>query len=376
VTVNPADAFFAQAAQAAEKKEDEAPAAIKRDRWQRPLITPPGGGKPEPYIRVSTLAGALDDKTALGDWKARMTGLGVARSADLTTAFGSIQDIDDPEQKKTANELAEQAQERAKSSAKRIMGTGFHTITETHDKGRTPEFIPDALRDLYDDYARLTHGVAWRAIEQFVVVDEVKAAGTTDRVGHRPGDAKPRVWDVKTGRVDYGQLKFAVQLACYARGMFYNPATGERRPWPDIDLRVGYILHADPNTGKVTPYEVDLEAGWAAAKTAREVYGLRKAKVMTEASFAPPAPPRTQGVADSSVIESALTRPLSPHQGAILRESYNDRQGPPKTVNQRLAACTSLDQLTAIYNETGGSWGAKERNFADYMAGYIQSQVG
>lgn len=370
---NPADEFFAQAGAAAEKKEDEAPKAIPRDRWKRPLIIPRGGGKPEPYIRVSALAGTLDEKTALGDWRARMTGLGVARSKDLITAFGSIQDIDDPEQKKTANELAEQAQERAKSSAKRIMGTGFHTITETHDKGQTPTFIPDALQDLYADYVRKTANVTWRAIEQFVVVDGVKAAGTADRVGQRPGE-KPRVWDVKTGRVDYGQLKFAVQLACYARGQFYNPANGERREWPEIDLEVGYILHADPHTGTVTPYEVDLVAGWEAAKVARHVYGLRKAKVMREVSFDAPAPARTQSIASPEVIRSALEQPLSPHQGEILRESL--RVGPPKTINQHLAACTSLDQLTAIYNETGGSWGAKERNFADYMASYIQSQAG
>lgn len=364
--------FFAQAG-ATEKKADEAPDTIKRDRWGRPLISPPGGGKPEPYIRVSTLASALDDKTALGDWKARMTGLGVARSSDLIAAFGSIQDPDEPDQKKTANELADQAQERAKSSAKRIMGTGFHTLTETLDKGQTPTFVPDALRPLYEDYARKTADITWRAIEQFVVVDEIKVAGTADRVGQRPGE-KPRVFDVKTGRVDYGTLKFAIQLACYARGVFYNPKTGERAPWPDIDLEVGYILHADPTTGVVTPYEVDIAAGWEAAKVARHVHGLRKAKVMTAASWAPSAPlPRPSVVAAPETIRSALDGPLNDRQGTILRDSL--RQGPPKTLMQRLAACNALDELTAIYNETGATWGAKERSFADHMAQDIQKRA-
>lgn len=395
-----ADEFFAQAQK--EKPADEAPPTIKRDRWGRPLIIPPGGGKPEPYIRVSTLAGALDDKTALGDWKARMTGLGVARSQDLVAAFGSIQDPDDPEQKRTANELAEQAQERAKSSAKRIMGTGFHTLTETLDKGQEPTFVPEALRPLFEDYRRKTADITWRAIEQFVVVDEVKAAGTADRVGQRPGE-KPRVFDVKTGRVDYGELKFAVQLACYARGMFYNPATGERRPWPEIDLEVGYILHADPATGIVTPYEVDIAAGWEAAKVARHVYGLRKAKVMKEVSWGPAQcsgsyqrnegdhlctcvrgadcagthacacgfvwPPQVSKPA-AEQVRRPLNEPLSEERGIALRESLI--VGEPRTIMQALAHCTELAQISHIYQQTGQQWEPKHRHFADFMAGQIR----
>ena len=53
---------------------------IPRDRWGRPLITPVGGGKPEPYTRVSTLAKTLDDKTALSKWMCRQTAIGLART--------------------------------------------------------------------------------------------------------------------------------------------------------------------------------------------------------------------------------------------------------------------------------------------------------
>ena len=44
-----------------EKRDDEPPKAIKRDRWGRPLILQPDGSS-EPYIRASTMAGALDDR--------------------------------------------------------------------------------------------------------------------------------------------------------------------------------------------------------------------------------------------------------------------------------------------------------------------------
>ena len=54
---------------------------IPRDRWGRPLITPVDGGDPMPYTRVSTLAKALDDKTALTDWKCRQVAIGPLRRA-------------------------------------------------------------------------------------------------------------------------------------------------------------------------------------------------------------------------------------------------------------------------------------------------------
>ena len=36
---------------------------IERDKWDRPLITPPDGGKPVGYTRASTLAKALDTRS-------------------------------------------------------------------------------------------------------------------------------------------------------------------------------------------------------------------------------------------------------------------------------------------------------------------------
>ena len=371
MTASAADAMFDQQ-KSAEPPKDEAPKSIPRDRWGRPKIVPVGGGKPVPYVRVSTMAKALDDNTALGDWKARMTGYGVSRHVDLQTAFASIQDINTPDGKTTARELAEQAQERAKASAKRVVGTGFHSLTEAHDRGTPPEHIPPALADLYADYLRKTEGVIWRAIEQFVVVDELQVAGTADRVGHRPGDAKPRVWDVKTGRVDYGQLAFAVQLACYAHGQFYNPATGERRPWPEIDLEVGYILHADPETGIVTPYEVDLTAGWHAAHAARHVYDLRRRKdIMQPATWGAPSPGGGI-IASPQVMEAALSAPRNERQFQNLKTHLRD--GTPKSIMQRLAACETLEELNALFAETGSQWEDRHRIFANEMVADIQKR--
>lgn len=341
-----ADAMFQQQP---EPVKDEPPKAIPRDRWGRPLIIPPGGGKPKPYLRASTLSGVLDDKTNLGDWKARMTGKGVAISPDLIAGFAAIEDIDSKEGKDTARELAEQAQERAGSTRKRTLGTAFHSFSETVDRGKTPQHVPEALRPLLDDYRLKTRAVRWLAFEQFVVVDELEVAGTADRVGiiQRPG-FKPRIWDLKSGRVDYGQMKFGIQLAAYAHGKLYNPTTGDRMPWPEMDLEVGHIIHVDPVTNRAQIYDVDLVKGWEDAKLARTVYDRRKDKTIMK---------------PSTLDLTGQEEPLGPRLQRETRE---------RTTMQRMAACTTMEELTALYNETGHKWGEKERKFANYMADDIR----
>lgn len=318
---------------APEKRDDEPPKAVRRDRWGRPLILQPDGSS-EPYIRASTMAGALDDKTALGDWKARMTGRGVAISPDLQAGFAAIPDMDSKEGKATANELAEQARERAGANRKRVMGTAIHSFTEVIDRGGTPEHVPQDLHAVLRNYMSATAGVRWLAFEQFVVVDSVRVAGTADRIGVREGEL-PRVWDIKTGRIDYGHLKFAVQLALYAHGQLYNPATGARRPWPQVDLSIGHILHVDPVSGEVQSYDVDLLKGWEAVQAARMVYDMRK--------------------------DRDIMRPSSP--------------AGTKTIMRQLAACRTLEQLSALYKATGKQWEPKHKKFADIMAEDIKSRI-
>lgn len=329
-----ADQMFAAPEQ--QYREDEAPKEVPRDRWGRPLIKQPDG-KAVAYIRASTLSSALDDKTALGDWKARMTGRGVATSPDLIAGFSAIPDLESREGKKTANELAEQAQERAGSTTKRTLGTAFHSFSETYDRGRTVQHLPEALAPLMRNYVRATHGIRWLAIEQFVVVDDIRAAGTADRIGQRQDMPKPRVFDTKTGRVDYGQMKFAAQLAIYAHGRIYNAGTGERISYPAIDLEVGHVIHADPLSGEVEMYEVDLEFGWWAAQEARRVYEARKRK-------------------------------------DIMRKMDPPSEGSGRTVIQRMGTLTSLDALRRLYQETGSQWGDRERKLADEIAKKLQVQ--
>ena len=44
---------------------------VQRDRWGRPLITPPRGGKPVPYTRCTTYVDVLESTWNLMAWKQR-----------------------------------------------------------------------------------------------------------------------------------------------------------------------------------------------------------------------------------------------------------------------------------------------------------------
>src|SRR5690606_35548798 len=357
-------------------KDDEPPEDVPRDRWGRPVIVPPNGGEPIAYLRASTLAGCLDDKTNLGDWKARMTGRGVAISPDLQAGFAAIPDMDSREGKATARELADQAQERATASRKRVVGTAFHSLSEVYDKtGQRPEHVPPALLPLLEDYIAKTANVRWLGVEMFVVNDELTSAGAFDRVGQRPSEL-PRIWDIKTGRVDFGALKFAIQFAVYAHGKFYNAKTQKRVPFPSIDLSIAHVIHADPDTGVVTIYDIDIEKGWEAAKIARRVHELRADKtIMTLDSYVPGIDQGQEAV-DGQVVDLDEVRKKT--ERSMMAKAMENSDPSPRSegrsIMQRLAACTTIDELTDLWNETGKEWLPKHRKFSTYMAEDIRKR--
>ncbi len=63
-----------------------------RDRWGRPLVIPPGGGKPVPYGRPSGFGIVLEDRFGLNKWQTRMAVDGVIARPDLAALIGSTTD--------------------------------------------------------------------------------------------------------------------------------------------------------------------------------------------------------------------------------------------------------------------------------------------
>lgn len=242
-------------------------ADIDRDRFGRPLVTPPGGGKPVAYTRATTYVNALDDKEGLMRWKARMTALGVASRPDLALAIQST----DPDDKRSLDATVGQALDAARASAAATTGTALHQLTERIDEGGTLDglALPDEHRESLDAYRRATSHLEWVAVEQFRVNDELQIGGTADRLA--VVDGKTVIADVKTGKIDYPG-SFAMQLAVYAHSVPYQPDTGARgQDTPPTDTERGLIIHLPAGGGDCTLYWIDLVAGWEAVQLASKV---------------------------------------------------------------------------------------------------------
>lgn len=257
---------------------------IPRDQWGRPLIVPVGGGRPIGYTRVSTLAKAIGDTTALTNWKCRMTALGVAKRQDLAAmALAKAND------KGALDEVVETAMTAAGSESGRNMGTALHAFTEVIDKtGQMPDDVSlEVKRDL-EAYrqAMADHGLSVIGMETFVVIDSIKAAGSFDRV-LQTRDGRLVIGDIKTGQNEPDYPHGAtIQMGTYSRGTVYNPTPKEGEQHRaarslaqyGVDQNIAYLVHLPSGKGRCDIYEVDIALGWQMAQVATHVRIWNKSK--------------------------------------------------------------------------------------------------
>ncbi len=257
--------------------------APPRDRWGRPIIDN------TVYTRASGLA--VDDKSGLLRWAAGMAALGTASNDTLRNSILTL-DPDSPTYKRDLYKLGEQAKEHAGGSKAASDGTSIHRATEMFDHGQTIAHLPAQLRDAVATYQQLLadHGLIPLAAEVFVACPALKVAGTLDRLVMRT-DGTVCVLDLKTGGPDthkYAGLSWATQIAAYAHSDPYCQNRGwltwEKVGLVEPNADVGLVAHV-PQTGEpATLWQIDLAAGWDAAKTASAVQAQRKTKYLTEAT--------------------------------------------------------------------------------------------
>lgn len=283
-----------------QRASGDVPEEIPRDRWGRPKIQAPDGSYVEPYTRASTLGGALEDQTNLGEWRKRVVAYGMARRRDLILAAAAVETWDAPEDKKRLADIAEQATQHAQANAAATIGTALHALTDRLDRGLE---IPDVGEDRYalQAYQATMAHFTVHAIEQFIVCDQLKTAGTTDRVlsprgimfapdGTKITPDDRLIDDTKTsGTADYFGIKFAVQLAVYANGVPYQHGRG-RYDWPDdVAPRTdwGLIMHVPSGGSSAQLYWVNLRLGWELAELAVQVREWRKHKGLVVSASLP-----------------------------------------------------------------------------------------
>lgn len=247
-----------------------------RDYMGRPQIIPRGegpGAKRVSYTRATTFVGVLEDTYGVEKWKMRLVAQGIAEREDLQ--FGVIAAAEDGN-KKELDALAERALEQAGANSSSTKGTAFHSLTEKVDAGEEPKFVPEAYRPDLDAFRAATAGFRTVAMEKRLVHDELKAAGTTDRVYEIGGQLY--IGDTKSGKaIDLGIGKIVQQLALYSRCEGYDLETGERTPL-GVNQDWGLVVHSPLGTGTCEVWWVDLAWGWYGVQLSNSVREFRKRK--------------------------------------------------------------------------------------------------
>lgn len=243
---------------------------IDRDRYGRPLVIPPGGGKPIPYTRATTFVDAIEDKYGLQAWMQRMVALGLSQRPDLLLAVSAHSD-----DKRELDKICTAAREHAGASTAATTGTALHALTELVDRDQELPPLPDASKADLEAYRVATADLKAVYIERFCVQDKLQVGGTPDRIVEYQGERY--IADLKTGSIEYGVVKIASQLAMYAHSNLYDIATGERGHHHASTTR-GIIIHLPAGQARCELYWVDLEAGWNAVHVAKQVREQRKLK--------------------------------------------------------------------------------------------------
>ena len=246
---------------------------IDRDRYGRPLIVPPKGGKAIAYTRATTIANSLDDASALVAWKMRMAAIGLTTRPDILLSISAAQ-----EDKMAVNSLIEDAMQVAGANKAANIGTAIHSFAEQldlgHDLGAVPaEWLPDVKA-----YEHATKILNNKFIEQFSVLDKYKVAGTPDRVVEYKGELF--IADIKTGRIDHPS-NIAIQLAIYANGLPYDGATATRGTWGEVNKDKAIIIHLPAGTGTCKLVLIDIKEGWKGLQLAMKARQWRDQKGLT-----------------------------------------------------------------------------------------------
>ena len=266
---------------------------VQRDRWNRPLIVPAGGGKPVAYTRCTSFVDVLEDKYNLQKWMQRMVAVGIGTRPDLHLSASALA-ADPDSNKRGLDDLCESAIEAAKGSAKATIGTALHAYIERINLGQEPGPIPAEYQQHINNYTTAVRGVLTPVhVERFTVQDELQIGGTPDLVAEIAGESGRFIVDLKTGpsTLKYGALKVAMQLAVYAHSELYDPGNGQRTPIDGIRHDKGLVIALDSETAACTLHWVDIAAGWEAVQVAAEVRQWRKRKTLLT-DYAPPAPPQ------------------------------------------------------------------------------------
>jgi len=254
---------------------------VRRDSRGRALLVPQGMKDPVrvPYSSASGLADSITDPKHFHTWELRYLARGMGLRPDLARlaavepySTGLYADLgrEKSASGRRLDSIIERAWDAVQLHEKADYGTAFHSHTEP---GAQPPQDPEMAADVQSFWDVLREQcVTIVDTERFTVNDRTGSAGTFDhgvRVLGHPLLKGYVVADKKTGRRD--PLHWAIQIASYAYGMFYDRETDERTRFPqDVNLDWGLVMHTPALTGKTELIPVDIYTGWEHAQIAAQ----------------------------------------------------------------------------------------------------------
>lgn len=282
-------------------KQNQETSLIERGRYK---LTDPETGKPARYTRVTKFADTLEDKENLIGWIARHVVKGMADSDDLLVKAASLDVNND---RGPLDRIWNEAKRIAGGDRAADDGTLIHALTEGIDRGENPR-IPVKWKAHVQRYIDLLDNgpleIVPEYIERVTCVPELGVAGTFDRLCRLKRDVTVTfpsgksvelkkgelvVVDVKTSKtLQYSQLKFAIQFACYSRARHaWVPDEETWEPLPEINQDVAFIMWLPSTKTEAEIVAVDLEAGWEAALECLRVRAMRNSKKLIQSVYAP-----------------------------------------------------------------------------------------
>lgn len=253
-------------------------ADIPRDRWGKPLVMKPdGSGKRTAYKRVTNFISVLEDEYKLKQWERRATAYGMSQRPDLVMAAAAVSmDIKDRD---ALQKVADAAKEHAMASAAANIGTALHKFCERLDRGEPLGRVPDPYGADIKIYEKTMarFGIEHQAIESFRVFDDWQVAGTTDRIVKV--DGRYYIADIKTGRVDFGISKMAMQFAMYKHSKPYDIPTDTRSVDPYfVDNEKALLIHLPAGEAVCELHWINIQEGWRMCGIAKQVWDARYVK--------------------------------------------------------------------------------------------------
>lgn len=265
---------------------------MKRGRYALP---DPFTGEERTWQRVTNFISAMDDSFALRQWRERRLAFGLGQRPGLVALASSLT-LDD-EDKGDMDSVIGRAMDAAGANEGADMGTALHTFTARLDRGELRQVdVPEPYLADLDAYLNvmMLRGIERPAefIERTTCVTQYNGGvvGTFDRlvrtIGRlcqwcEPGSVL-HVADLKTGQkeLEYGQLKAAMQLHCYALGAETRLWDHDRRAWvataDDVCQHVGLLVCLPVGSAECTLHRVNLEAGRVGALLADQVHAFRR----------------------------------------------------------------------------------------------------